>query len=227
MRIFKTVDDNFLKLVLKVLAVLIVIQILRASVMGTLWFAVPHPINLTFFQFFNGLSFVIVGFTLLFFIKPSLNELGLDWNDIRIKTRIIYILGIMALIFLALSPYIMFWEVNLLITGVVSLIVSAFEELLFRGYIWDKVQRLEIQKRNVNSGVLTWVTVTLLFSIWHLGYLDAFLINPMGPGNLSMLLVSKIGIGLVLGFITGFLRLKTGKTYASFMFHGLWNVFAP
>jgi membrane protease YdiL (CAAX protease family) len=42
-----------------------------------------------------------------------------------------------------------------------------------------------------------------------------------------MILVSKMGIGIVLGSIVGYLRLKTGKIYASYIFHGLWNVFAP
>ncbi|MDP3065829.1 MAG: CPBP family glutamic-type intramembrane protease [Methanobacteriaceae archaeon] len=42
-----------------------------------------------------------------------------------------------------------------------------------------------------------------------------------------MLLVSKLMIGLVLGLVAGYARLKTGKTYASFILHGLWNVFAP
>jgi membrane protease YdiL (CAAX protease family) len=68
----------------------------------------------------------------------------------------------------------------------------------------------------------------MLFSIWHLGYLDVFLIHPMVVHtNLTMILVSKMGIGIVLGLIVGYLRLKTGKTYASYIFHGLWNVFAP
>lgn len=66
----------------------------------------------------------------------------------------------------------------------------------------------------VNSGVLTWIIVTLLFSIWHLGYLDVFLIHHLGHANLTMILVSKMGIGIVLGSIVGYLRLKTGKTYA-------------
>jgi membrane protease YdiL (CAAX protease family) len=79
----------------------------------------------------------------------------------------------------------------------------------------------------INFSVLTWITVTLLFSIWHLGYLDVFLIHPRGHANLTMILISKMGIGIVLGSIVGYLRLKTGKTYVSYIFNGLWDVFAP
>ena len=34
-------------------------------------------------------------------------------------------------------------------------------------------------------------------------------------------------VGLVLGAIVGFIRLKTEKVYGSFLFHGFWNTFAP
>ena len=77
------------------------------------------------------------------------------------------------------------------------------------------------------SGDLTLVTVTFLFSIWHLGYIDVLVLHPLGLGNLSMIMISKMSVGLVLGLVVGYLRLKTGKTYASIIFHGLWNVFAP
>lgn len=123
------------------------------------------------------------------------------------------------------TPYTFSWEIYVLLMGIIfGLIVPAFEEFMFRGYIWNKIEN---SSEMVNSGILTWITVTLLFSIWHLGYLDVFLIHPMGHGNLNMILVSKMGIGIVLGSIVGYLRLKTGKTYASYIFHGLWNVFAP
>lgn len=228
MQLFKSLDGrrNFSKLVLKIILGLIIIQILRAAVMGTLWFAVPHPVNdITIFQLFNGLSFILVGLILIFYFKPSLKELGLNLNDLQRNTRIIYLLGVLFLVFMAVTPYFLGWEISILVIGMISgLVIPAFEEFLFRGYIWNQIQE---SGDMVNSGVLTWITVTLLFSIWHLGYFDVFFIHPMGPGNISMLLISKMGIGLILGFIVGFLRLKTGKVYASFMFHGFWNVFAP
>jgi membrane protease YdiL (CAAX protease family) len=79
----------------------------------------------------------------------------------------------------------------------------------------------------VNSPRLTLGTVTLLFMIWHLGYLDVLILHPLATNNIPGIMISKMGIGLVLGLIVGYLRLKTGKTYLSILFHGLWNVFAP
>jgi uncharacterized protein len=228
MQLFKSIETrkNFLKLILKIMVGLVIIQILRAAIMGTLWFVVPHPVNdLTIFQLFNGLSFILVGLILIFYFKPSLKELGLNLNDLERKTRIIYLLGVLFLVFMAVTPYFLGWEISILVIGMISgLVIPAFEELLFRGYIWNQIQE---SGGMVNPERLIWLTVTMIFIIWHLGYVDVFLIHPMGPGNIPMLLIFKMGIGLILGLIVGFLRLKTGKVYASFIFHGFWNVFAP
>ncbi|MEG3224587.1 MAG: abortive infection protein [Methanobacteriales archaeon Met13] len=227
MHLFSTATKRniFLKLILKIILILVLIQLFRALVLGILWFAFGSSKKVTLFQFFNGLSFIIVGIILVLWCKPSSKDMGLNWGDLRLRIRIIYLAGIVFLIFMALTPYTLSWELNLLILGVVfGLVIPAFEELLFRGYIWGKIENsLEMAERSV----LTWIIVTLLFSIWHLGYLDVFIIHPLGGGNLIMLLASKLAIGLVLGLLVGYTRLKTRKTYASFLLHGLWNVFGP
>jgi hypothetical protein len=191
--------------------------------MDSLWFAFGSANNLTFFQLFNGLSIIIIGTILLLWFKPSLNDLGLEWSGIGLRNRILYLLGSIFLIFMALTPYTLTGDPEILVIGVVfGIITPIFEEMLFRGYIWGK-----IDIKSENNDVLTWITVTLLFSIWHLGYVDVFLIHPLVIGNLNMLLASKLVIGFVLGLIVGYARLKTGKTYLSIILHGLWNVMAP
>jgi membrane protease YdiL (CAAX protease family) len=228
MNLFSTDTDRkiFLKLVLKIIVALVLIQIARALVMDSLWLTFGSAKNLTFFQLFNGLSLIIVGIMLLLWFKPSLKDLGLDWDDIGLRNRIIYLLGSIFLVFMALTPYTLSLDPEMLVIGVVfGIITPAFEEMLFRGYIWGKIEKSTSKKHS--HGVLTWLTVTLLFSIWHLGYLDVFIIHPLGVGNLVMIMVSKLIIGLVLGLLVGYARLKTGKTYLSIILHGLWNVMAP
>jgi membrane protease YdiL (CAAX protease family) len=228
LKLFKTANsrNNFLKLILKIILALILIQLLRAGIMFSLWWLVAPGDNTTIFQMINGLSIIITAIILLLYFKPSLKELGLNWDDIKTRTRIIYAFGIGLLIFLVFTPYTFSWEIDVLVMGIIfGLITPAFEEFMFRGYIWNKIENSD---EMINSGVLTWITVTLLFSIWHLGYLDVFLLHPMAAQvNLTMILISKMGIGIVLGSIVGYLRLKTGKTYASYIFHGFWNTFAP
>lgn len=162
---------------------------------------------------------------LILYFKPSLNDLGLGWEDIRLRTRIIYITWFSVLTTLVLSQYIFEWELHVLIfTLVFGIVTPVFEELLFRGYIWGKIRKFEGM---INPDILTLLTVTLLFGVWQLGYMDILIRNPVVMNNVGIVMVLKVGVGLFLGLIVGYLRLKTGKTYASIIFHGLWNVFEP
>ncbi|KUK75743.1 MULTISPECIES: CPBP family intramembrane glutamic endopeptidase [Methanobacterium] len=227
MKLFNSYKDrnDFLKLVLKIVVALALIQLFRAAIFGSLWITIQPGDNITLFQFINGLHFIIVGIILLLYFKPSLDELGLQWDDIRRRTRLFYIIGALILVTLIVIPYTFGWELQILVMGLMfGLITPLFEELLFRGYIWGKISQ---SPGMVHSPTLTLGTVTLLFMVWHLGYLDVLILHPLASTNIPWIMVSKMGIGLVLGLIVGYLRLKTGKTYASILFHGLWNVFAP
>jgi hypothetical protein len=227
MKIFHSTGDrnNYLKLVLKIIVVLVIIQVIRAVIFGGLWAAVRPGTNIVLFQLLNGLTYIILGILLLLYFKPSLENLGLKWDDIRLRTRILYVLGLTLLVIMVVSPYTFEWELNVLILGLLfGIITPVFEELLFRGYIWDKISE---SRGMVNTNGLTLITVTLLFMVWHLGYIDVLMLHPLATGSLTMNMISKMGIGLVLGLIVGYLRLKTRKTYASILFHGFWNVFAP
>jgi uncharacterized protein len=226
MKFFHSISDrdNFLKLVLKIILVLVIIQALRALIFCGLWVVVQPGTNIVLFQLLNGSAYIIIGIILLLYFKPSLKNLGLNWDDIRLRTRIFYSLGLTLLVIMAVSPYTFEWEGHVLIMGLLfGVITPVFEELLFRGYIWGKISE---SGGMVNPNGLTLITVTLLFMVWHLGYVDVLMLHPLA-GNLAMIMISKMGIGLVLGLIVGYLRLITGKTYASIIFHGLWNVFAP
>lgn len=230
---YKTDYNGFWLFILKVLVALFVIQLTRAAIMGGLWYAVKPGDNLAIFQALNGISFIIVGLILLMIFKPSLKELSLDWQDIRLRTKILYIIFGLILIGLIVLPIFLKLDQDIIVMGFVfGLIVPAFEELLFRGYIWNKIENHPEMNENSllikRRGLCTLIVVTLLFGVWHLGYVDVFLIHPkINPEGLTTLLISKVGIGIFLGAILGFIRLKTGKVYGSFLFHGFWNVFAP
>lgn len=225
MEIFQTHEarNNFLKLVLKIIVVLAGIQFLRVILFGVLS-AITQP-SVSLQIIWNGLSFIIVGIILLIYFKPSLNDLGLGYDNIRLRTRILYITGFSVLSTLILSQYIFEWELHVLIFSIVfGIITPVFEELLFRGYIWSKLHESD---GIISPDILTFLTVTLLFGVWQLGYIDVFIRNPAIMGNAGMLITLKIGISLVLGLIVGFLRFKSDKTYASIIIHGLWNIFEP
>lgn len=220
---------------MKIILALLFIQIIRAVIMGLLWYTVKPGNNIVLFQALNGISFIIVGLILLWWFKPSLKDLSMDWWDINFKKRIFYGLSGIVLLVLIILPLFLGFEQDIIVMGLVfGFIVPAFEELLFRGYIWNKIENFNEDNPNKFfksiNGLLTLITVTLLFALWHVGYVDVFIINPMiKQGNISLttMLMAKVGLGLFLGTILGIIRLKTGKVYASFLFHGFWNVFAP
>ena len=99
MEIFHTHEarNNFLNLLLKIIVALAGIHFLRVAFSFGLS-TIIQPVGIVL-QFLNCLVFIILGTILLIYFKPSLNDLGLEYANIRMKTRIIYIIG-----FLYFSP---------------------------------------------------------------------------------------------------------------------------
>ena len=226
MKIYNSSYDYkpFLKLLGKIIIILLVIQLLRAFVMDGLWYVIKPGENIVLFQILNGISFLIVGVLLLAVFRPSLKDLSLSLEDVRKRTKIIYLAGMIALPIFIVLPVALGAELDvILLSFIFGLIVPAFEELLFRGYLWNNMQN---SLKGKHSGLVTWITITILFGLWHIGYIDVFLIHPR-EFALVPLLIGKIEVGLILGTIVGFIRLKTNKVYGSFLFHGFWNIFAP
>jgi membrane protease YdiL (CAAX protease family) len=214
----------FLKLLGKIRIILIIIQLLRAFVMDGLWYVIKPGENIVLFQILNGISFLIVGVLLLAVFRPSLKDLSLNLDDVRKRTKTIYFAGMIALPIFIILPVVLGAELDVIVLSFIfGLIVPAFEELLFRGYLWNNMQN---SLKGEHSGLITWITITILFGLWHIGYIDVFLIHPR-EFALVPLLIGKIEVGLILGAIVGFIRLKTNKVYGSFLFHGFWNILAP
>ena len=166
----------FIKLLGKLIVILIIIQFLRAFVMDSLWYVIKPGANIILFQILNGISFLIVGMLLLVLFRPSLKDLSLNLDGVRKRTKTIYFVGMISLPIFIILPVTFGAELDVIILGLVfGLIVPAFEELLFRGYLWNKVQN------SLNSGRATWIIITVLFGFWHLGYIDVLLIHPKGP----------------------------------------------
>lgn len=102
------------------------------------------------------------------------------------------------------------------------IVVPLFEELLFRGWAWN---RLENQS---GRGWVTLIVTLALFSLWHLGYADtvAFRMAENGKqGDLVNIMLMKTVIGAGYGLVTGFVRLKARNCSASFLIHALLNLF--
>ena len=102
--------------------------------------------------------------------------------------------------------------VLLLIYG--SIVIPGYEELLFRGLIWNACARVMEDEKKV------YLWNVLFFTLWHLGYIGPQLL----AGNRAAVL-GKLAAGLGYGLVLGFVRLKTKNCYACILLHGVLNLF--
>ncbi len=96
-----------------------------------------------------------------------------------------------------------------------SIVTPVFEELLFRGVIWNRLNK------HYTKEWKTYIIVTALFAAWHIGYaIGLYLWN---GGSLLTVVCMKVLIGGIVGFITGALRYKTKNCYLGIIVHGILN----
>ena len=94
-----------------------------------------------------------------------------------------------------------------------SLVTPLFEELLFRGHIYDLQQRVHRQTFHVI------IVNALLFSVWHLGYI----VNLLFCGEWMAL--CKLIVGLLYGLVLASIRSITKSTLCCVLVHGALNSF--
>lgn len=101
-----------------------------------------------------------------------------------------------------------------------ALLIPLFEEILFRGYIWDQLQK------TLNAKT-TCLIVTFLFGIWHLGYVDTLIRHTAFYclDVTSHVLFMKVIIGLGLGLIMGGLRYKSENISLGLLLYMIMNTF--
>lgn len=107
-----------------------------------------------------------------------------------------------------------------------ALATPLFEELLFRGYVWDRLTRVFSQDWQVI------VVSAMLFGLWHLGYLDAVAWRMAQPDALAttaevaITMGGKVLFATGIGVVLGYLRQRSGGCLAPMLFHGYWNLLA-
>lgn len=94
-----------------------------------------------------------------------------------------------------------------------SIVTPVYEELLFRGYLWNRFQKV------MDSRVTVYILNIVLFALWHIGYMVPHIIT----GNWFAVL-TKVAAGAVYGAILGFIRKKTGHCWSTILAHGVMNL---
>lgn len=98
-----------------------------------------------------------------------------------------------------------------------AIVTPVFEELIFRELVWNKLNTVLEKDWN------TYIVTTLLFAVWHLGYVDAIAFRV--ETGLINVVVWKMITGLCFGIVLGALRLKTKNSYSTILLHGMLNIF--
>jgi len=98
-----------------------------------------------------------------------------------------------------------------------SVVTPIFEEMIFRGYVWNRLNPL------FKREWVTYVTTTVLFGVWHLGYIES--VSFRIETGLANVMMWKVIVGLCYGVVLGAVRLKTKNSYSTMLLHGVMNIF--
>jgi len=136
------------------------------------------------------------------------------------KNKLVYAAAtIIILILIILTPIITEKTLFAITTLVSSTIITPiFEELIFRGYVWNKLEEKFDKKFTV------YVVTTLLFAFWHIGYIDTILFK-VDINNVPFVMLMKVITGLCFGIVLGAVRYKTRNCWSTILLHSLMNIF--
>lgn len=98
-----------------------------------------------------------------------------------------------------------------------SIVTPIFEELIFRGYVWNKLNTIFSKEWK------TYIVSTVLFSLWHIGYISSIAFRV--ENGLANAMIWKVITGFCFGIILGAVRLKTKNSYSTILLHGVLNIF--
>lgn len=205
--------DSREKAIMKIIVLLIFLQL---SLLG---------IKQCFFVFFKrtyyfdsiATMFAMIVITILFVIFSKKHNVSL--SIFPHKFDVFYIsLTIVVIVLFLMTPFNFTGGtqgIMLLVYG--SIITPIFEELIFRGYVWNKLNMIFSKEWK------TYVTVTVLFALWHLGYIDSIAFR---VGNsLANIMMWKVITGFCFGIVLGAVRIKTKNSYSTILLHGVMNMF--
>jgi membrane protease YdiL (CAAX protease family) len=206
------------------LLLLLTIQIVRALIITGLW-RLLHPMpDSPLWASMEIIAFGLIGIGLLLWFRPSREQLGLDWKSAP-RGELAAYLGTGSLT-LGLVIGIYFLQPDLFIGNINSaIVIPIFEEFLFRGWGWNQLERSASFKA---AGFANWLVISLVFGLWHFGYMDIYLLK-MAPANPNLdwgvFFLMKFLTTFVIGLIVGLPRWRTRRVYGSLILHSLINIF--
>lgn len=157
-------------------------------------------------------------------MKPSVQELGIYWPDIKKSTKILYITSGSWVLLLVVSSFFIMKDIRYfaLATNIqFGITTPILEEIIFRGYGWHQFKKEKLG--NISVLIIT----SICFGIFHLGYYYqiayATQFHSDAP-SMHSIMVTKVIFATVLGFIMGLIRWKSNKVFGPIIVHSLLNI---
>lgn len=196
----------------------------RAAVHFGLWRWLQPAQNAVLSNLADMGAYITVAVIVWLVFRPSASRVGLDWQGAGRLEKRIYLLAGAVLLAMTLLTY--FFDPAVLVENLKAVwVVPVFEELVFRGWAW---QHIEPAVKGKHAGAITWVVVSVLFALWHIGYTDIFYLRilPANPGTqLGDFLINKVIFTFFFGLAVGIPRWRTSRVYGSILAHGFLNLF--
>lgn len=195
----------------KIILLLVVAAVIRYGLKGIVFILMGHT---TLTDHMGSMSAMLVLTGILYVLsKKTDTDLcfvpkRLSWHYILIET--VFAIGIW-------GNYQQSME-SVLLLLYSAVITPVYEELLFRGYIWNRISKVYSNRWAV------YVLVTILFGLWHLVYIDSIAYRV--SDGLFSIMVWKVITAVCFGIVLGAVRMKSDNCFASMLVHGALNLFA-
>ncbi len=211
-------NDNILKCIVKITLLLAGIQAVRILLKKALFTFVEHTI---FTDSLYSAMFMLVMTTIFIIICKKkdipISLLPKKLTIIYIVAVCIFVLVIVSCLFFsdksANSLFLLFYS---------AFITPFFEETLFRGYAWNKLEG------SIKNKWIVYLIITIMFALWHFGYYDTVLWRMSLKGSsegLANIMLFKAITGMCYGVVLGFARLKSKNALIPMLLHGALNAF--
>ncbi len=162
---------------------------------------------------------IIIGVFIAIIKKKKIN-INIFPEKFNIKYKVFTII---VSLFFIITPIV---TTNYQLYNILSLIYNAiitviFEEFIFRGYIFKEISLMK-------NDLIAYIVSTLLFGIWHFGYIDTIIWRTSlfyTNSDIVNIMFWKVITGIVIGIVLGFFRYKNKNVYSSILIHTFINTF--
>ena len=207
------------KTLLHMVAALAGIQLLRMSLRRLCYLFIPKTMQTD--QTITGVFFLLALVVIAVLLRANAYRINMLPDLSGASAKIGWAIATAITLLIMLSGLFVTGQASLEAVALLaygSVLTPLFEETLFRGILWRHLEKAGFSKW------ATYIAATVLFALWHIGYIDSIAWR-MAGGNLPWAMGMKVLVGLAVGVLTGLARMKTGNVYAAVLAHAIWNTF--